>query len=99
MEYKVKRMFIVNNIDSARKAYCSVEMEDGFILDDIAIIEGKQGLFVSMPQRKYVEDGNIKYSNIYYPITKTDREKLINKVLEVYKNELESCSNLSENIL
>jgi stage V sporulation protein G len=48
-EVKVK---LVNNKDDRLKAFCSVTMDNEFVVRDIKVIEGTNGYFVAMPSRK-----------------------------------------------
>jgi len=65
------------NGDGKVKAIASIVIEDAFKVDNIRVVEGEKGLFVSMPQRKTESKG---YVDIAYPITKEARE-LVNKVV------------------
>lgn len=46
-------------------ATVNFDLENGLELGitDISVIEGKDGLFASMPQRQYEKDGEKKYAN------------------------------------
>jgi len=48
-EVKVK---LINNKDDRLKAFCSVTMDNEFVVRDIKVIEGTNGYFVAMPSRK-----------------------------------------------
>ncbi len=48
-EVKVK---LISNKDERLKAFCSVTMDNEFVVRDIKIIEGTNGYFVAMPSRK-----------------------------------------------
>jgi len=37
------------------KAYCSIEIPPGLIINDMKIIDGRKGLYVAMPSRKLCE--------------------------------------------
>lgn len=65
MKTNVKNMTLVNKADSTRKAHCSIIIEDAIALNDIWVVEGKNGLFVSFPQRPYEdrESGETKYAS------------------------------------
>ena len=83
-------MRLVKNPESPRKAYASVIVEDGLVLNDIVVVEGRNGLFTSMPQRQYTDkEGNTKYANIFNPITDKARDELMSAVLGAYKKALE----------
>src|SRR6056297_1059502 len=52
MEITEVRVKLVNNKDDRLKAFCSVTMDNEFVVRDIKIIEGSNGYFVAMPSRK-----------------------------------------------
>ena len=52
MEISEVRVKLVNNKDDRLKAFCSVTMDNEFVVRDIKIIEGTSGYFVAMPSRK-----------------------------------------------
>ncbi|MEE1350750.1 MAG: SpoVG family protein [Clostridia bacterium] len=61
-------------------------IEDAFVVQNISIVEGKNGLFVSMPAYK---TGKGDYQDIAFPISKEFREKLYSSILDTYKAEKE----------
>ena len=91
MKIEVTAMRLVKNPESARKAYASVVIEDAIVLNDIVVVEGKNGLFASMPQRQYTEGGETKYANIFNPITKEARDDLVGAILAAYEKALEEA--------
>lgn len=91
MKLEVTSIRLVKNPESARKAYASVVVEGSIVLNDIIVVEGKNGLFASMPQRSYTEGGETKYANIYNPITKEARDELVGAVLAAYEKALEDA--------
>jgi stage V sporulation protein G len=46
------RVKLVKNRDDRLKAYCSMTLDDEFVVRDIKVIEGVDGYFVAMPSRK-----------------------------------------------
>lgn len=52
MEISEVRVKLVSNKDDRLKAFCSVTMDNEFVVRDIKIIEGTNGIFVAMPSRK-----------------------------------------------
>ncbi len=52
MDISEVRVKLVSNKDDRLKAFCSVTMDNEFVVRDIKIIEGTNGLFVAMPSRK-----------------------------------------------
>ncbi|MDE6728741.1 MAG: SpoVG family protein [Oscillospiraceae bacterium] len=68
--------------DSSAKAYASVTINDEFVIKNVKVFEGKNGLFVTMPSRK---SGN-EYSDVVFPISKEAREQFINTVIDCYND-------------
>jgi stage V sporulation protein G len=52
MEISEVRVKLIENKDDRLKAFCSVTMDNEFVVRDIKIIEGTNGFFVAMPSRK-----------------------------------------------
>ena len=63
------------------KAIVSVTFENEFVVHDIKVIEGQNGLFIAMPSRK-TPDGEFK--DIAHPINTETREILQNAILAEY---------------
>lgn len=59
----------------------SVTLDDQFVIGNIKIVNGENGLFVSMPN--YNKDGEFK--DICYPTTASFREKINATVMEKYE--------------
>ena len=79
------RVRLVKKDDSKLKAVASITIDNAFVVHDIKIIEGNDGLFVAMPSRK-TADGD--YKDVAHPINTEVREALIKKVLAAYNEEL-----------
>ncbi len=71
--------------DGRLKAVASVTIDDCFVVHDMKIIAGADGLFVSMPSRKS-SDGT--YKDIAHAINNETREYLIGSIMAAYKEEL-----------
>lgn len=67
------------------KAAVSITIDDEFVVHDIKVIEGDNGLFIAMPSRKSV-DG--EYRDIAHPINTSTREKLHGLIMEAYEKSL-----------
>ena len=65
------------------KAVASVTFDEEFVVHDIKIIEGVNGLFIAMPSRK-MNDGN--YRDIAHPLISETRVRINNAVLSAYEN-------------
>lgn len=64
------------------KAIISVTFDGEFVVHDIKVIEGQNGLFIAMPSRK-TPDGEFK--DIAHPINADTREKIQTSILEAYE--------------
>ena len=69
------------------KAIVSITFNEEFVIHDIKVIEGQNGLFIAMPSRK-ASDG--EYRDIAHPINSATRENIQNMILEKYKTEIEN---------
>jgi stage V sporulation protein G len=70
------------NAEGKMKAVVSVTFDNEFVVHDIKVIEGQEGLFIAMPSRK-TPDGEFK--DIAHPINSTTRERLQTSILEEYE--------------
>ena len=68
--------------DGKMRAVASVTFENSFVVHDIKIIEGQNGLFIAMPSRK-TPDG--EYRDIAHPINSETRNKLQEVILQQYE--------------
>jgi stage V sporulation protein G len=69
------------------KAIVSVTFDDEFVVHDIKVIEGQNGLFIAMPSRK-MADG--EFRDIAHPINATTRQKIQEAVFSEYEKTLEA---------
>lgn len=80
--------------DGKMKAIVSITFDDEFVIHDIKVIEGQNGLFIAMPSRK-TPDGEFK--DIAHPINTDTREKIQISILDAYKKAvLEETAALEE---
>ena len=70
------------NTEGKMKAVVSVTFDNEFVVHDIKVIEGQEGLFIAMPSRK-TPDGEFK--DIAHPINSATREKIQSAILEEYE--------------
>ncbi len=74
---------IVRPVEDERlRAYVSITIENALVIKDIKIVEGKNGLFVSMPSRRRK---NGKYQDIAHPINSDFRRTLEDHIFREYK--------------
>ncbi|MBN1410600.1 MAG: septation regulator SpoVG [Spirochaetales bacterium] len=64
------------------KAFVSLTFDNCFVVHDLKIIKGKEGMFVAMPNQK-TKSG--EYKDIAHPITSNYRNILQTKILEEYE--------------
>lgn len=64
------------------KAIVSVTFDNEFVVHDIKVIDGQNGLFIAMPSRK-TPDGEFK--DIAHPINTETREKIQASILAEYE--------------
>lgn len=67
------------------KAFANVTFDNSFVVRGLKIIEGSNGLFISMPSRK-AKDGT--YRDIAHPINNEMRKKIEDAVISEYKKKL-----------
>ena len=67
------------------KGIASIKLESGIRIQSILIKEGKNGLFVEMPQ--YFSEGS--YHDTVYGTSEAMRDELSGKILEAYKKQME----------
>ncbi len=70
------------NPEGKMKAIVSVTFDDSFVVHDVKVVEGQNGLFVAMPSRK-TPDG--EYRDIAHPISSSAREVIQSAVLKAYQ--------------
>ena len=70
------------------RAFASVVFDDCFIVNDLRVIEGREGqVFVTMPARK-TRNGQMR--DTAHPLNSETREMIERRVLEEYESALES---------
>ena len=77
------RIFMSVNKKSKLLAVANVTFCDAFVVSNFKIMDGRNGLFVSMPSVK-LSDG--KYKDTAYPITKEFRKVLNDSILKAFEN-------------
>jgi len=74
------RVFPVD--DEKLRAFVSVVLDSCFMVNDIKVIQGKDGLFISMPSRKR-KSGDFK--DIAHPLNQETRRRFEDRILYEYK--------------
>ncbi|MGB6407311.1 MAG: septation regulator SpoVG [Planococcus donghaensis] len=68
--------------DGRMRAIASITLDDEFVIHDIRVIDGNDGLFVAMPSKR-TPDG--EFRDIAHPINSSARTKLQEAVLTAYE--------------
>jgi stage V sporulation protein G len=68
--------------DGKMKAIASITIDNAFVVRDIRVIEGQNGLFIAMPSRKTPEG---EFRDIAHPITPEARELIQTAILGEYE--------------
>lgn len=83
MEITEVRVYPTN--EEKVKAYATITFDDCFIVRDIKIISGTNGLFVAMPSKRR-KDG--KFRDMAHPLNNETRRMIELKVLDEYEKEI-----------
>lgn len=63
------------------RAYVTVTFDSCFVVHNVKIIEGQNGLFIAMPSRK-TSDG--EYKDVAHPISPEFRNELQKRIIDEY---------------
>ncbi|BAH18621.1 septation regulator SpoVG [Macrococcoides caseolyticum] len=67
--------------DSRMKALASITLDEAFVIHDLRVIDGNNGLFVAMPSKR-TSDG--EFRDIAHPINSEMRQEIQEAVMKVY---------------
>lgn len=87
MEITLVKVFPVQ--EDKLKAFVSVVFDSCFMVNDIKVIQGKDGLFLSMPSRRK-KSGEFK--DVAHPLNNSTRRMLEERVLEEYRSVVEDAT-------
>lgn len=91
MDYKVNVQRVAESEGSNLKAFANIIFEESFKVTGVKIYEGKNGLFVTMPNyntHTVDKNNNPVYENLCNPITKEFHENLRDNILQCYQDNL-----------
>jgi stage V sporulation protein G len=88
------RIKLLNSTDQA-KALASCLVGGAIMVTGIRVVQGKYGLFISMPQRRNQVTGD--YSDVAFPISKEMREEMSRLILDEFERAANSLVPQSEN--
>lgn len=81
VELAVKRLSRFKG-EGTTRAFCDVAIAEAFLIKGVKVVEGKNGLFVSMP-REQGKDGN--WYDTVMPLSKEAREQVSSVVLAAFE--------------
>jgi len=67
------------------KAFANIVIDDVFIVKNIKIIEGKNGLFIAMPSQK---GKNGEFRDVAHPLNTETRNEIEKLILDAYNEAL-----------
>ena len=79
-DIQVNRLYRFDG-DGKLKGFADVSVGGAFIVKGFRIVQGKNGIFIGMPQQQG-KDG--RWYNVAYPVTKEMRQQISEIVLEAY---------------
>ena len=68
------------------RAIVSVTIDDAFVVHDVKVVDGQNGLFVAMPSRR---DDNGVFRDIVHPIDSELHNEIEGEILSAYRMELD----------
>lgn len=71
--------------DSKMKAIVSITFDDEFVVHDIKVIDGQNGLFIAMPSRKI---GEGDFRDIAHPLKSETRNMIKDAIFVAYEEAL-----------
>jgi len=80
MEITQVKVFLVD--EEKLKAYVSIVLDDCFLVSDLKVIHGPNGLFISMPSKR---KKNGEFKDVAHPLNRETREMMERRILEEYQ--------------
>lgn len=91
---KIDRML---NGDGNVKAYASINLDNEFVVRDIAVVQGKNGVFIQMPYRTSSGENGVKrYTDVAFALTDNARIDVNNAVMEAYEQRLHMAEDQAQ---
>ena len=86
MELKLDKLVKIEKKENSKMRGIAKVLIDGcFLVEDIRILEGDDGLFIAMPSKKIEVNGETIFKDIAHPINAETREKIQKAILEAYE--------------
>lgn len=70
------------NAEGKLKAYVTVTFDDSFVVHNVKVIEGENGIFIAMPSRK---TKNGEYKDVAHPINTDFRAFMQERIVDAYQ--------------
>ena len=64
------------------RAFVSIVLDECFMVNDIKVISGRDGLFISMPSRR---KKNGKFKDVAHPLNNDTRQMMERRILDEYR--------------
>jgi len=82
------------------KGNSSIRANGSFQVDNFIIkfllIEGKKGLFVSLPSHKYEKEGKTEYVDDVFPLSKEARDEMQKDIIGAYNKEIKTDQSMNQ---
>jgi stage V sporulation protein G len=75
------------------RAFVSIVFDDCFMVNDIKVIQGRDGLFISMPSRR---KKNGKFKDIAHPLNSETRQDIEEQILAKYRSSVNDGESVAE---
>ena len=85
MEITEVKVFPVR--DKKLRAFVSIVLDGSFMVNDIKVIQGKDGFFISMPSRR---KKNGRFKDIAHPLNQETRQAMEDRIVAEYQRVVES---------
>ena len=82
LSFKITRLHRFDG-ESSLKAFVDIALNESLLLKGLRIVEGRNGLFVSMPREKGKDN---RWYETIHPLSKEVKEKITSVVLAAYSN-------------
>ena len=89
-EVKLVKLNKLSNTKGSTKAYASIQLPSGWVVNDIKVYSTKGGsIRVAMPQRSYKDaKGDTKYIDVAHPTTASGRKEISDLILNAYNGQV-----------
>jgi stage V sporulation protein G len=81
LRFKVTRMHRLEG-EGSLKAFVDVALNESLLLKGLRVVEGRNGLFVSMPREKGRDN---RWYEMVHPLSKEVKEDIASIILEAYQ--------------